>query len=337
MKIILPGASGQLGQLLVRELARVGHTCIVLTRSPATAARTFAILAHEKRVRLVVWDAATLGSWARELDDADAVINLAGRSVDCRYTARNLAAMRASRVNSTRVIGDAIAAAARPPAIWLQASTATIYAHTYGPPHDETSGVIGGNEPDAPAYWRNSVDIGTAWEEALFAAPTPATRRVALRSAMVMGAAQGGVFSAFATLTRFGLGHHGHGRQFVSWIHEHDFIAAVKFLLTRPDLAGAINLSAPEPLPNAAFVTAIRTALGGPRLAIPAPAWMLEIGAFIRRTDTELLLKSRRVIPGRLLAAGFRFEFPEWSAAARDLVSRWRGKSTAPELTGSPV
>jgi uncharacterized protein len=324
VKIILPGGTGQLGHLLTRELTRAGHTCIVLTREPTRAQAWLARTGLTHAARAVAWDARTAdGPWAAEFDGADAVINLAGRSVNCRYTERNLAAMHASRVDSTRAVGAAIAAAARPPEVWLQASTATLYAHTYGPAHDEATGVIGGTETAVPAYWRRSIEIATAWESALFTAPTPRTRRVALRSAMVMSPDRGGVFDAFAHLTRLGMGRQGHGRQYVSWIHDHDFVSAIKFLLTRNTLAGPVNLSAPEPLPNAEFIAALHTALGR-RWAVPAPAWLLELGAFFRRTDTELLLKSRRVVPARLQAAGFNFRFSTWPTAAHDLAARWR-------------
>jgi uncharacterized protein len=322
MKIILPGGAGQLGDLLVRAYTRAGHECVVLTRDPARLPASFTRAGLAGRARAVAWDGRTLGPWATEIDGADAVVNLAGRSVDCRYTEPNLAEMLRSRTDSTRVVGAAITAAARPPRVWLQASSATIYAHRFDAPNDEATGLIGGAEPGAPALWKRSVEIGLAWERELFAAATPRTRRVALRSAMVMGAAPDGVFAAFAGLCRFGLGRHGDGRQFVSWIHEHDFVAATNFLLLREELDGVVNLAAPSALPNRDFIAAIHAALDR-RLAVPVPAWVLELGAFFRRTETELLLKSRRVVPARLLEAGFRFRHPAWPEAARELTSRW--------------
>ena len=311
MKIILPGGKGQVGQMLVRAFRSEGHTCVVLTRHPSPGKGEAA------------WDGRTLGPWTTELEGADAVINLAGRSVDCRYTRSNLARMMASRVDSTRVIGLAIAQAKNPPRVWLQAATATIYAHRFDAPNDEETGLIGGHEPGVPALWGRSIDIARAWEGEVAAAPTPRTRKVILRSAMTMSPDRGGVFHVLATLCRLGVGRQGDGRQYVSWIHEHDFVAAVRFLIAREDLAGAFNLAAPRPLPNHEFMAGLRAALGR-RVGVPVPRWALETGAFFLRTETELILKSRRVVPGRLLKRGFNFRYPDWFPAATELVVRWR-------------
>lgn len=316
MKIVIPGGCGQVGQILARELGRAGHQCVVLSRSGRTA---------PAGARTVGWDGRTIGPWAAEIDGADAVINLAGRSVDCRYTERNLAEMLRSRTDSTRVIGQAIALAGHPPRVWLQASTATLYAHRFDAPNDELTGQMGGKEPDAPPLWRKSVAIAQAWEAELAVAVTPRTRKIALRSAMTMSPDRGGVFHVLAALCRLGAGQQGDGRQFVSWIHEEDFVHAVLFLIGRDDLAGAINLAAPNPLTNREFVAAIHRALGA-KLALPLPRWALEIGSFFLRTETELILKSRRVVPGRLLRAGFEFRFPSWPPAARDLVGRMKAR-----------
>jgi len=313
MKIILAGGTGQVGRILLRTWTRAGHDCVVLTRHPPPNAAS----------RSVAWDGCTLGPWVTELDGADLVVNLAGRSVNCRYTEANLERMMRSRVESTRILGRAIALANNPPKLWLQAGTATIYAHRHDAPNDEASGLIGGAEPGVPALWKRSIDIALAWEAELNAAPTPRTRKVSLRSAMIMSPDKGGVFSAFATLCSLGMGAQGNGTQYVSWIHEHDFIAALDFTICHESLAGAINLCAPHPLTNRAFIATLHTALGR-RLSVRAPGWLLEIGAFIIRTETELLLKSRRVIPGRLLDAGFRFQFPDWQSATTELVRRWR-------------
>jgi len=316
MKIILPGGTGQIGRVLTRAFLAEGHECVVLTRQPARPAPA------TPGLREVAWDARTVGPWADELEGADAVINLAGRTVDCRYNEKNLAVMMASRVDSTRVVGQAIAAAKTPPRVWLQAATATIYGHRYDAPNDEATGIIG-DPPGVPALWPRSVDIGKAWEAEINAAPTPRTRKVILRTSLVMGSARGGVFSVMANLCRLGFGRQGDGRQYVSWIHEHDFVAAVRFLIGRDDLSGAFNLAAPGPLPNRDFIAALHVALGAP-LSVPVPRWALEIGAFFMRTETELILKSRRVVPGRLLAAGFNFRHPTWPEAAAELTRRWR-------------
>ncbi len=317
MKIIHAGGSGLLGRLLADAFTRDGHKCVVLARGGRAVA---------KCVRQVAWDGRTLGPWAAELDGADVVINLAGRTVDCRYTEKNLAEMMASRVDSTRIVGEAIAQAKNPPRVWLQATTATIYGHRSEAPNDEATGIIG-DPPGAPALWGRSVAIGQAWEATLAAAPTPRTRKVALRLAMVMTPAKGSVCSILARHCRMGLGRFGDGRQYVSWIHGDDFVAAVKFLIARDDLAGAVNVCAPEPLTNREFLQTIRAALlavgrGLRTPPIPIPVWALEIGTFFLRTETELILKSRRVVPGRLLDAGFQFRHPTWAGAAEELVGR---------------
>ncbi|KUN20153.1 epimerase [Streptomyces antibioticus] len=323
MKFVIPGGTGQVGTVLDRALRAAGHDVVVLTRRPTRD--------HE-----VPWDGKTLGPWAEAVDGSDVVINLAGRSVSCRYTPANLKAMMDSRVDSARVVGEAIAGAVRPPRVWLQMSTATVYAHRFDAPHDEVDGVIGGAEPDVPGYWAYSVEIARRWEQAQDEAGTPHTRKVALRSAMVMSPDCGGVFDVLRTMVRLGLGGPvAGGAQYVSWIHEHDFVRAVEFLVDRDDLAGPVNLAAPGPLPHRAFMRDLRTAQGMP-LGLPATRWMAEIGAFVLRSDTELLLKSRRVVPGRLLEAGFAFEYPQWSDAARDLVRRARaGAGRVPARTGA--
>ncbi|GLX97081.1 TIGR01777 family oxidoreductase [Herbidospora sp. NBRC 101105] len=310
-KIVMPGGTGQVGTILRRALRAAGHDVVVLTRRPS-------------RDGEVGWDGATPGPWVQEIDGSDVVVNLAGRSVDCRYTPANLRAMMDSRVDSTRAVGAAIAAAARPPRVWLQMSTATVYAHRLDAPNDEATGVIGGGEPGVPRYWAYSVEIAKAWEAAQERAETPGTRKVALRSAMVMGPDRGGVFDVLSRLTRIGLGGPvGGGAQYVSWIHDADFVRAVEFLVDRDDLTGPVNLAAPGPLPQRAFMRVLRRAWGVP-VGLPATRWMAEAGAFVLRTDTELLLKSRRVVPGRLLGAGFTFEYPDWEHAAGDLVRRRR-------------
>jgi uncharacterized protein (TIGR01777 family) len=314
MKVVLPGGTGQLGTILARHLASRGAEVVVLGRG-------------SRRVpgaRLAAWDGKTLGEWAREIDGADVVVNLAGRSVNCRYTPSNLKEIRASRVDSTRVVGEAIAAAARPPRTWLQASAATIFAHGYDLAHGESSGRLGGNEPNVPSYWAEMVEVVSAWEETLARANTPSTRKVALRTSLVMSPDPGGAFDVLLGLVRAGLGGRaGDGRQYVSWITDRDFVSAIDWLITHVDIEGAVNVTAPAPLPNAELMQALRAAWGA-RFGLPAARWMVGLGAWVLRTDPELVLKSRRVVPERLEAAGFRFHLPEWPEAARDLVKRWR-------------
>ena len=312
MKIIIPGGSGQVGTLLARAFHADGHEVVVLSRRPCTA-----------KWRMVAWDAENLGPWTSEIDGADVVINLAGRSVNCRYTARNRRLIFDSRMKSARVIGSAIAAADRPPPVWLQASTATIYSHRYDAPNDEANGILGGAEPNSPATWRFSIDVAKRWEQAANEATLPSTRRVLLRSAIVMSPDRGGAFAVFLGLVRYGLGGaSGDGKQFVSWIHEHDFLRSIYWLIDHP-MSGAINLSAPHPIHNTEFMQCLRAAWGI-RCGLPASRWMLELGIFAMRSESELVLKSRRVVPGRLLSSGFQFQFPNWPEAAADLCRQWR-------------
>lgn len=312
MKIVIPGGSGQVGTLLARAFHGDGHEVVVLSRSPKAAPW-----------RVVRWDPDRLDGWACELDGADVVINLAGRSVNCRYTPANRLEIVESRVDSVRAVGEAIAMASRPPAVWLQMSTATIYAHRYDAPNDEATGLLGGEEPGVPDTWRFSIEVAKAWEGALDEAPVSRTRKVKLRTAMVMSPDRGGVLDTLLTLVRRGLGGTaGDGRQYVSFIHEVDFIRGVRFLIEH-EVDGAVNLASPNPLPNRDFMAALRRAWGI-SIGLPAAKWMLEIGAVFLRTETELILKSRRVIPGRLLAAGFTFEQPDWAEAARVLCAQAR-------------
>lgn len=313
MKVVIPGGSGQVGTILTRHWQTQGHEVVVLSRRPTPAAW-----------KVLAWDAASIGDWWVELDGADVVVNLTGRSVNCRYSARNRREILETRANSTRAVGNAIRQCRRPPPVWLQASTATIYAHRYDAANDDTTGIIGGNEADAPDTWRFSIDVAKAWEAAANEIDTPATRKILLRSAMTMSPDRGGVFDTLLGLVRRGLGGRaGDGRQWVSWVHERDFVRALDFLIERDDLCGPVNIAAPLPLPNAEFMRTLREAWGV-RFGLPASRWMLEVGAWAMRTETELVLKSRRVVPGRLLASGFTFLLPDWTSAARDLCERWR-------------
>jgi uncharacterized protein (TIGR01777 family) len=313
MKIVIPGGTGQVGQILARHFHANGHDVTVLSRKT-----------HSAPWRVVIWNGLTSGPWIAELENSDVCINLAGRSVNCRYNSVNRRAILDSRVLSTQLLNKVIASLDNPPAVWLNASTATIYRHSLDRPMDEATGELGGNEPGAPDTWNFSIQVAKAWEEAFFSTQTPRTRKIALRSAMTFSPDPGGVFDVFLSLVRHGLGGaNGPGTQFVSWIHETDFIRAMEFLITNQQFDGIVNLVSPNPLPNRDFLRAIREAWGT-RIALPTTSWMIEIGTCLMRTESELILKSRQVVPGRLLEAGFQFTFPYWSAATRDLVSRWR-------------
>ncbi len=264
----------------------------------------------------MLWTRSEFDPWARALDGSSVLINLVGRSVDCRYTATNRRQIMESRVESTTVLGRAVALCSNPPRLWLNASTATIYRHSLDRDMDEVTGDLGGND--------FSIQVAKSWEQAFFEADTPHTRKVAMRSAMVMSPTRGGVFSVLLRLVRAGLGgSFGPGTQFVSWIHDHDFLRAIEFLIHHSELEGPVNISSPHPIPNREFMADLRDAYGA-IAGLNASRWMLEIGAFLLRTETELILKSRRVVPGRLQDAGFEFEYPEWPEAAHDLVRRWR-------------
>ena len=306
MKVVIPGGTGQVGTVLARKFHADGHEVVVLSRSP-----------RDRQWRVARWA-------PEEFDGADVVINLAGRSVNCRYNRKNRDEILHSRISTVKAVGEAIRSAKHPPAVWLQASTATIYAHRYDAPNDEATGTLGGSEPDAPDTWRFSIDVATAWEQAFDEEQTPGTRKVKLRMAMVMNPDPGGTFTILRNLVRFGLGGKiGDGRQFVSWIHEIDLIRAIYWLIDREHLDGAVNLAAPEPLPHKEFMAALRRACGVP-FGLSGTKWMMEIAAFLHRTESELILKSRRVVPGRLLEDGFYFQYPEWPAAACELCRRSR-------------
>jgi uncharacterized protein (TIGR01777 family) len=313
MRIVMPGGSGQVGQILARHFHAEGHAVTVLSRRVTQAPW-----------RVLGWDGATRGAWVDELEGSDVCINLAGRSVNCRYNEANRREIYYSRVHSTRLLNEVIGDMRHPPPVWLNASTATIYRHALDRPMDEFTGEFGGDEAGAPDTWNFSIGVAKAWEEAFFSMQTPRTRKVALRSAMTFSPDPDGVFDVFLRLVRHGLGGaNGTGRQFVSWIHEVDFVRAVELLIGDEAFAGAVNLASPNPLPNHEFMRALREAWGT-RVGLPASEWMIEVGTMLMRTESELVLKSRRVVPGRLLGAGFEFKFAEWPGAARDLVRRWR-------------
>lgn len=313
MRIVIPGGTGQVGHILARHFQASGHDVTVLSRHSRSAPWP-----------VVTWNAHAPGAWTSVLEGSDICINLAGRSVNCRYTPKNRRAIYDSRIQSTRLLNDVLADLRDPPRLWLNASTATIYRHALDRPMDEQHGELGGNEPGAADTWNFSIQVAKDWEQTFFSTPTPRTRKVAIRSAMTFSPDTGGVFDVFLGLVRHGLGGmQGPGTQFVSWIHETDFVRAIDFLIAHEDFTGVVNLASPHPVPNRDFMRALRCAWGI-HIGLPTPRWMLEIGTFLLRTESELVLKSRRVVPTRLLDTGFQFVFPEWPAAARELVLRWR-------------
>ena len=315
LRIVVPGGSGQVGRLLAEHFHAQGHMVTVLSRSP-----------RPMPWRTVAWDGsgAARGAWVDELAGADVCVNLSGRSVNCRYTAANRREIYDSRIGTTRRLNEVIAAMPNPPRLWLNASTATIYRHALDRPMDEVTGELGGHEPEAPATWNFSIQVAQDWEKAFLSTPTPRTRKIAMRSAITLSPDHGSVFEVLLNLVRWGLGGTvGTGRQYVSWIHGEDFVRAVDWLIAREDFSGVVNLASPNPLPNEDFMRALRQAWGA-RMGLPASGLVLELGCLLMRTESELVLKNRRSVPGRLLESGFEFRFPEWPDAVRDLVARWR-------------
>lgn len=305
-KIILAGGTGFIGQVLINHWKDKPINLVILTRKPRVS---------QGNTRYVMWDGETPGDWVSELDRADVLINLAGKSVDCRYTKRNKQLIMSSRINATNVLGEAISRVKNPPRLWINSASATIYRHTLDRPMDEATGEIGN---DRQAF-RFSVQVCQAWEQTFWKADVPdSVRKVALRMAIVFGK-EGGVWDVLKRLTRFGLGGTmGRGNQFMSWLHERDLVRMIDFIIENESITGTYNGSAPNPIRNQDFMALLRQSLGS-RIGLPATRWMLEIGAVFLRTETELVLKSRNVLPRKLLEAGFQFDFPTAEDAITDL------------------
>lgn len=299
------GANGFLGRYLCRHLARCGREVVAVARRREGWSGDGMFLP---------WDGSEAGAWALAMEGADAVVNLAGRSVNCRYHARNRREILESRVATTAAVGRAVAACRVPPRVWLNASTATIYRHAEDRAMDEW----GGEQGDG-----FSVAVARAWEDAFFGARVPGrTRKVALRTGMVLANEPGTVFDRLAQLGSVGLGGAmAGGRQRVSWIHMADFLATLDWLLERRDLDGAVNVTAPGVVTNGEAMAVFR-GLGGLPFGLPATRWMLELGAWCLGTEAELVLKSRWVAPRKLLDSGYRFRWPELAGAAEDLLDR---------------
>ena len=296
-RLLIAGGTGFLGQALEAYFQQRGDQVTILTRNPRAENHCH-------------WNGEDLGEWTAEIEKADVVINLTGKSVDCRYTEANRAKILRSRVASTQALGQAIAAADCPPAVWLNASSATIYVHADQQRMTEATGIIGDDF---------SMSVCKSWEETFFGFNLPRTRQVALRTSIVLGK-NGGAFSKMKAITRLGLGGpQGSGMQWMSWIHLTDFCRAVEHLIDH-EIEGAVNVTAPQPVRNRTFMRHLRSALNVP-VGIPQPVALLEVGAWLLGTETELLLKSRNVVPERLLASGFAFRFENAKGALRDLIS----------------
>jgi uncharacterized protein (TIGR01777 family) len=299
-KLIIAAGTGFLGNVLINHFKDKVSEIVVLTRGRA---------AVKGSVRYVNWDAKTMTGWEKELDGADVLINLAGKSVDCRYTETNKNEIMASRVDSTAILGKAIQQCSRPPAHWLNSSTATIYRHSEDRQMSEATGEIGHDF---------SMNVAKMWERVFFEATTPYTIKTALRTSIVLGK-KGGAFVPLKRLAQMGFGgRQGSGNQFVSWIHEKDFARAVAFIIDAK-MEGAVKVVSSEPIRNAKFMKTLRQYTKS-LFGIPLPETLLKIGATIIGTDTELILKSRNVVPARLIEAGFTFEYGELPDAMHDLT-----------------
>lgn len=290
-KLIIAGGSGFLGNAIVAQFKSQFEDIVILSRTKTENTDT---------VRYVVWDAKTLGDWQQELDGCDVLINMAGRSVDCRYTDKNKNLIMNSRVDSATMLNHAVAHAKHPPKVWLNSSTATIYRHSMDMEMGEENGEIGTGF---------SVSVAKAWEDAFFSGTTPNTRKVALRTSIVLGGT-GGALIPIKTLAKLGMGgKQGNGEQKFSWIHVDDFVRSIDFIIQNENLRGAVNIVAPKPTDNATLMKEVRNAVGI-GFGLPSPKWLLEIGAILIRTETELILKSRNVVPTKLLENGFTFKHP---------------------------
>ncbi|WP_052592281.1 TIGR01777 family oxidoreductase [Aureispira sp. CCB-QB1] len=304
-QLIIPGGSGFLGLELARHFDAKGWDVCVLSRQKKAAIG---------RIQFEQWDGKTLGDWTKVIDGADAVVNMAGRTVNCRYNALNRKQILDSRINSTRILGEAIAQAQTKPKVWINSSSATIYEDTRGqaPANDEYNGTIGTDF---------SMNICKAWEKEFRAAPVDSVRRIALRTAIVIGKEPGGAMEYLINLSKFWLGGtQGGGNQFISWVHLYDFSRVVEFLIEQAHIDGVINCAAPNPVTNKSFMKELRQQLGR-SWGLPIPKTLLEIGAVFLQTQTELVLKSRKVVSKRLEDEGFQFEYPTIQAAFKEICS----------------
>ncbi|RYU90518.1 TIGR01777 family protein [Mucilaginibacter terrigena] len=301
-KIILAGGNGQIGKALAGYYKGIADEIIILSRKPAPA---------KGNIKTLVWDGRTPGDWAKELEGADLLVNLCGKNVNCRYTKENREDIIRSRVEPTKLLGKVIDGLINPPKLWINAASATIYRHAEDRPQDEETGEIG---------YGFSIEVCKQWEQTFFETETPNTRKVALRTSIVLGR-NDGALPRLINLVKTGMGgRQGDGQQYISWVHEQDVVNCTEWLLQHPEVNGVLNCTAPHPLKNTEFMKELRNACGVP-FGLPAPAWLLEMGAALIGTETELILKSRWVLPKRLLDAGFEFQFKKAGHAIKDILS----------------
>ncbi|HEU4496058.1 MAG TPA: TIGR01777 family oxidoreductase [Flavobacterium sp.] len=298
-KLIIAAGTGFLGQVLADHFKDKFEETVILTRGNSRI---------ENGIRYVNWNARTFSGWEKELENASLLINLAGKSVDCRYTDKNKREILESRIESTKILNLAVLNCENPPKHWMNSSTSTIYRHSLDKQMDEANGEIDNDF---------SMDVAKSWEKAFFETETPKTIKTALRTSIVLGK-KGGALLPLKNLAKLGFGgRQGKGNQFISWIHEKDFARAVEFIFEK-QLTGTLNLISPKPVQNATFMKALRESLGIP-VGIPIGKKLLQLGAKIIGTETELVLKSRNVIPKRLLENGFEFEYGDLEKALDNL------------------
>lgn len=318
MKIVLPGGSGQVGHALARYFHKRGDEVVVLSRRM-----------EQKPWRFVSWDGKTLGAWAKEVDGADVVINLTGSTINTRYTAEHRKLILDTRIESTKVVGEAIRMAAAPPRVWMNASAAGIYPHARGESFDEFTTRTGADDMSTPETWRFAAEVCRQWEEVFHAMETPATRKIALRTTLMLSPDENGVFDVLMRLVTKGLGgYQGDGKQCVSWMHEVDYLHAIEMMIADESISGPVNLCAPKSVSNAEFMRELRKA-AGVSVGLPAPAWAIKVGAVFLRTEPWLVLKSVNTKPTVLERAGFAFEYADLDSAARNLVRVLRARRNA--------
>ncbi len=295
-KIIIAGGTGFLGQALESYFSLQGFELFILTRNP-------------QNDNQVEWDGQSLGNWVSCLEDADVLINLSGKSVDCRYTKKNKQEILHSRIRSTQILQQAMEEAEKPPILWINASSATIYVHAEKHKMTERNGLIGDDF---------SMRICKAWEAEFFKTKMDHVRKVAARTSIVLGNS-GGAFPKYKLMTQLGFGgHQGNGEQWMSWIHLEDFCRAITFIMANSEIQGPINITAPHPIINKEAMTLLRSKYKR-KIGLNLPAWLLELGATIMGTETELLLKSRFVFPEILIEKHFEFKYSTLAESLRNL------------------
>ncbi len=314
-KIILAGGTGFIGQEICNYFGK-DNDIVILTRQITNEKNNaFGEKAIRedilKKLRIVKWDGIQLGDWAGEFEGADIIINLAGKTVNCRYNEKNKRDIFDSRTNTTKLIGQAIQKATIPPKLWINAASATIYRHATDRPQDEYSGEFHNDF---------SVQVCQLWEKTFYEQNTPLTRKIALRMAITLG--PGGVMTPYFNLVKFGLGgQQGNGRQMYSWVYIEDTCRMIDWISEHPELEGTYNCCSPNPVPNKEFMQTLCKATGH-KIALPAYTWMLKIGATLIGTETELILKSRWVLPTKILQTGFQFRYPLLKDAIKDIISK---------------